>query len=479
MTINMLPNATLLQIFDFYIQGTFEWNRDWHKLVHVCRKWRSIIFRWPFRLNVQLYCTARKPVRQKLDIWPPLPIKLVVHGLENPGHCVDNVIAALEHNNLVCEIEMGSLTSSKLDKILEAMQKPFPALTRLDLTSREAMARLVRAPDSFLGGSAPRLRKLSLFSIPVPFPGLQKLLWSAVDLNDLSLSEIPHSVYFSPEAIVTCLSALPKLKTLHLTFKSPRSRPDRESRLTPPPTRVLLPVLTRLTFKGVSEYLDDFVAQIDAPLLDTLSITFFHQLVFNTPHLAQFISRSPRLAPSPRTHDEAHIDFEDYAVRFTLPLPSLTSSNAEIGLGVSCHDQDLQLSSVKQVCASSLPSAFIPMVKHLRIEEYTEVRLRENDIQKNEWLGLLCRFTAAKNLYLTKELVPQIVPALQELVKRRAVNSSVLPALQCLFLEGLHTSGPVQQAIRPFMAAQGLTSHPIVVSYWDIEEDLYSEDYDY
>jgi len=234
-----------------------------------------------------------------------------------------------------------------------------------------------------------------------------------------------------------------------------------------------------LTFKGVSEYLDDFVAQIDAPLLDTLSITFFHQLVFNTPHLAQFISRSPRLAPSPRTHDEAHIDFEDHAVRFTLPLPSLTSPNAEIGLGVSCHDQDLQLSSVKQVCASSLPSAFIPMVKHLRIEEYTEVRLRENDIQKSEWLGLLCRFTAVKNLYLSKELVPQIVPALQELVKRRAVNSSVLPALQCLFLEGLHTSGPVQQAIRPFMAAQGLTSHPIVVSYWDIEEDLYSEDHDY
>jgi hypothetical protein len=479
MTINMLPNAALLQIFDFYVQGTFDWNRNWHKLVHVCRKWRSIVFRWPFRLNVQLHCTARKPVRQKLDVWPPLPIKLTEYRLEKPGHCVDNVIAALEHNNLVCEIEMGCLTSPNLEKILEAMQKPFPALTRLVLKSSDATAQLVRAPDSFLGGSAPKLRTLSLYSIPVPFPGLQKLLWSAVDLSVLFLSKIPHPVYFSPEAIVTCLSALPKLKTLHLTFKSPRSRPDRESRLTPPLTPVLLPALTWLTFKGVSEYFEDFVARIGAPLLDTLSITFFHQLVFNTPHLVQFISRAPRLAPSPRTHDEAHIVFADHTVRFTLPLPSLTSSIAEIRLGVSCHDQDLQLSSVKQLCASLLPLAFIPMVKHLCIEDYTEERLRENDIQKNEWLGLLYQFTAVKNLYLTKELIPQIVPALQELVMRRAVNSSVLPALQCLFLEGLHTLGPVQQTIKSFMAAQRLTSHPIVVSYWDGEDDLYLEDYDY
>jgi hypothetical protein len=489
MTINMLPKAVLLQIFDFYLQGTYEWNRNWHKLVHVCRRWRSIIFRWPSRLNVYHYCTGRKLVRQKLDVWPPLvPIKLAVYGLGKPDHCVDNVIAALEHNNRVCEIDMASLTNTELENILEAMQKPFPALTRLDLSadqmSNGGKAQLIRVPDSFLGGSAPKLRTLSLYSIPVPFPGLQKLLWSAVDLNELYLSKIPHTVYFSPEAIVTCLSALPKLKTLHLTFKSPRSRPDRESRLTPHPTRatlVLLPVLTWLTFKGVSEYFEDLVAQIDAPLLDDLSITFFHQLTFNTPHLAQFISRAPRLAPSLRTHDEAHIVFEDHTVRFTLPLPSLTSSDAEIRLGITCRHQDLQLSSVKQVCASSLPLAFIPMVKHLRIEEDMGSLgwPRENDIQKSEWLGLLYQFTAVKSLYLTEKLVPRIVPALQELVKRRAVNSSVLPALQCLFLEGLHTSGPVQQAIRPFISAQELTSHPITVSYWDGEEDMHLDDYDY
>src|SRR5260370_16109468 len=184
MKINILPDAILLQIFDFYLQGTYKWNHNcqWHKLVHVCRRWRSIIFRWPFRLNVHHYCTGRKLVRQKLDVWPPsVPIRLAVYGLGKPDHCVDNVIAALEHNNRVCEIEMRNLTSPELEKILEAMQKPFPALKALDLsadqTSGEGTAQLIRAPDSFLGGSAPRLRMLFLYSIPVPFPGLQKLLW--------------------------------------------------------------------------------------------------------------------------------------------------------------------------------------------------------------------------------------------------------------------------------------------------------------
>ena len=46
--------------------------------------------------------------------------------------------------------------------------------------------------------------------------------------------------------------------------------------------------------KGVSEYLEDILDRIDAPLLDRLSIMFFHQPIFDTPRLAQFISRVPK-----------------------------------------------------------------------------------------------------------------------------------------------------------------------------------------
>ena len=65
--------------------------------------------------------------------------------------------------------------------------------------------------------------------------------------------------------MVTALSTLTDLKTLRLQFQSPRSCPDWASRRPPPPTHLVLPVLTHFWFKGVGEYLEDLVARIDAP----------------------------------------------------------------------------------------------------------------------------------------------------------------------------------------------------------------------
>jgi hypothetical protein len=70
-----------------------------------------------------------------------------------------------------------------------------------------------------------------------------------------------------------------------------------------------------------------------------------------------------------------------------------------------------------------------------------------------------------KNLYLSKEFAPCIVPALQELVGGR--TPGVLPVLQNVFLEGLQLSGPVQEAIGKFIAARQVTDHPIVVACWE------------
>jgi len=54
---------------------------------------------------------------------------------------------------------------------------------------------------------------------------------------------------------------------------------------------------------------------------------------------------------------------------------------------------------------------------------------------------------------------------LGELVGARAIE--VLPAFQSLFLEELHPSKPVQEAIDKFVATRQLNNHPIVVSHWD------------
>jgi hypothetical protein len=69
----------------------------------------------------------------------------------------------------------------------------------------------------------------------------------------------------------------------------------------PPLTRSVLSALTDFRFKGVSEYLEDLVARIDAPLLRELYITLFNQIVFDTPQFVQFISRTPELKPPLRS----------------------------------------------------------------------------------------------------------------------------------------------------------------------------------
>ncbi len=450
-TIDMLPDDALLEIFDFFLCG-IERTDGWDLLVHVCRKWRNVVFGSPRRLNLHLQCTARKPVREMLDVWPELPIVMEQHDPPTLG--VDNIVAALEHSDRVCEITLRHISSSLWENILAATKVPFPALTRLDLVSEDET--MPDVPDSFLGGSAPLLRSLHLRRIP--FPGLPRLLSSTVvvDLVHLELYDIPHSGYISPEAMVTCLSALTNLEALSLDFQSPRSRPDGR-RCLRPPTRSLLPRLIRFAFKGVSEYLEDLVARIDAPFLDELHIIFFHQLILDTPQLAQFIGRTPNL----KAHNEAQVTFLDDAVQVLLGYMQ------HVSLRTACKASDWQLSFVAQVCSSSL--SLIPSLEHLYIcaGEYSRSHWLD-DVENSQWLDILHPFTAVKNLYLSKEVAPRIVSALQEVIGDGVTD--VLPVLENLFLEEPHLSGTIQETIEKLVASRLYSNHPIAISHWDRDQ---------
>jgi len=457
-TIDALPDDVLLEIFDYYMQhrdiiGSAEKMNAWHTLVHVCRKWRIVVLESPRRLNIRLVCTGGTSVRKMLDIWPPLPIVISGHSFSVWG--VDNILAAPEHNNRVCQIELWLVTNSPSGKLLAAMEKPFPALTSLELFSEDETVPV--DPDSFLGGSAPRLQSLSLTRIP--FPGLRKLLLSATDLVDLELWSIPNSGYISPEAILSCLSALTRLEQFRLGFQSPPSRPVRESRRPPPLTRTLLPALSKFRFKGISEYLEDLVARIDASRLGILDIAFFNQLIFDTPQLAQFISRTPKL----KAPDNARLIFHHSGVRVSLYRTSITA----LYLGIQCRKSDWQLSSMAQVCGSSFPHALqvVPMVEDLDIEEGESFPPHwQDDIENTEWLELLRPFTSVKNLTLCQKFAPRIAPVLQELVGKRVAE--VLPALENIYFRRHNPSRPVLEAIGEFVAARQLSGYPVEVLHF-------------
>ena len=391
-----------------------------------------------------------------LDVWPVLPLIVMSDGWSDsyvPRGKRDSIIAALECTDRVYHMDICIAQSLDLDIFL-AMQQPFPELRHLELRSDDGTVAVV--PDSFLGGSAPRLQYLKLYCIP--YLGLPNLLLTATHLVILKIHGIPHSGYISPDAMVAALSTLASLEHLSLEFESPRSCPDQASCRPPPLICSVLPVLTHFRFKGVAEYLEDLVACIDAPQLNRLYIIFSHDIVFDTPQLVRFISHTPKS----KAFQKAYITLDNYA---SVGFSSQTSPYREFTVTILCKGLDWQVSSLEQVCTSCLPP--LSMLEDLYFIKGRDIYAQpdwEYGIENGQWLELFRSFMPVKNLYLSEKFVSLIAPALRELVEGRVTE--VLPALQNIFLKGLESSRSVQESIRQFVAARQVTNHPICISPW-------------
>jgi len=299
--IDMLPDNALLEIFHFYKddvanQTHFTWR--WKTLTQVCRRWRHVVFGSPRRLDLRLVCTSMTPNGRLLDVWPPFPT-IVLQASQFPvvgENGVKNLMAALECRDRLSGIYVFDIHGPVLETLVTVLHEPFPVLTDLLLISTDESVPVL--PETFLGGFAPRLQSFGLSGIP--FPSFPKFILSFTHIVALHLSEIPSSGYLSPEAMATCLAALPNLGFLFIGFRSP---PSRLLQLSPPHlTRAALPALYSLDFSGVSEYFEDFVTRIYTPRLTRLSIVFFMDLIFDIPRLrnSSTIQKVLNLSMKPR-----------------------------------------------------------------------------------------------------------------------------------------------------------------------------------
>jgi hypothetical protein len=96
--------------------------------------------------------------------------------------------------------------------------------------------------------------------------------------------------------------------------------------------------------------LEEILARIDAPRLNKLRITFFNQIIFDTPRLFQFISRRPTL----RALEKGHISFNSKALIVEFPSQTVTSDYDVLSVKIPCTASEWQLSSLEQVCTSPL-----------------------------------------------------------------------------------------------------------------------------
>ena len=467
----MLPDNVLLEIFNVYrsINPPYLTRIQWWTLpVHVCQRWRQIIFQSPHRLNLQIRCPRRTPLKEYLSIWPAFPI-VIDYVTKNAGPLhKPNIMAALEYPDRVCSVSLTLLDKSRshLENIVTAMQKPFPLLTHLKIFMHGGDGNTPVIPVEFLGGSAPRLQEID-FRGSIPYPALPTLLLSTSDLVELSTFSIPPTGYISPEAIVASLAALPRLKSLTFGFQFSTSRPDRI--LPPPLTRTVLPTLTYFQFKGASEYLEDLVARIDGPQLNQIVITYLNQVIdFQVVRFSNFIDRT--VGPEIALFKHARFTFSYHTAAFTM-YPHANHSpwdRRPATTIISCQRIDWQVSHIAQVLSHL--SAKLSNVVHLKLKvEYGDIS-QSDGADDVEWLRLLQQFSALQTLHVSQGLARHVALALEGI--EGEMVDDVLPSLNLIRAVGQPAS-----SIKKFIAARQLSGRPITVIDTEAEFDERLESY--
>jgi hypothetical protein len=383
-------------------------------------------------------------VKKLLNIWPPFPIAIRYDASAwGPFDMQNSVIAALQRHDRVTDIQLTASESYELMPCFEMMDRPLLALTNLSLEMTEDDDSIV--PDNFLGGHAPSLRTLLLKRIA--FPALPTLLLSTTQLVTLHISSIPTIGYISPRVMATCLAALPNLKQLDLKFHSPDISTDIGEDIVQPspplPARVVLCSLVSFHFEGISQYLEDFLAQIDTPVLQTLSATF-HDTSTYIPQLLRLTNFAGGLSPPIR----AIVEFDHSKV-----ILKLMPSN---GFELAIIYNKLRFSSVARICREF--SSLVSRVERLELQ--CSQLLLPSVLNRGVWLGLFQPFVAVQNLYVSAEVWPEVVRMLRDLIGES--TREVLPELRILFVEKFRKSWDEQESIQSFIAARTLSNHPVV-----------------
>ena len=432
--IDMLPDDVLLDIFDSCLCDPIGFPAsNWQTLVHVCQRWRRLVFASPRRLNLYLKCSSGTPVRTNLPFWPvTLPLIVDYHLSYHDGHDSsdeDDIVAVLGHSSRVHRITIcGEYPLIK--KVVTPMRESFfPALTPLDLgwNFQWPTSFPVISPG-FLGKSAASLQYLRLSYISFPRLPTFLLSESARNLVTLKLEEIqvPPKGYLPPKAMVGSLAALTRLTTLSISFHDYGASFSHKWKSYPDSfMRSVLPALTNFHYKGRSEFLEHFLTQIDTPLLDNLTIEYvFLEIEF--PQLSRFIGRTENLQLYQFTR--AELTFLPKGSYFKLDRPQGKRSLSLNILSSAYIQTRMQVWGMARLLGQ-LPAMFSNVNDlfahgdHLGSSEIDAVAS-----ESAGWQVFFDLFPAVKKLDLSEGVAPCITSALDEMY----LFPDVLPVLRSI-----------------------------------------------
>ena len=360
------------------------------------------------------------------------------------------LLLASQHLPRITEIVL-SAPDLTLAKLTTSLTEAAPRLETLILHSQTSEIVL---PRQFLEGGTPQLRHLTLTGTALS--PLQPLLSSTTSLVSLVLERIPSSAYFSPDSLITLISAMPQLQILSIGFLSTVPRPGfrGEQRVFPrvQAARTELSSLTQLIYRGVSAYIEALLSRIRSPHIEDLDISLFNQLTLDIPRTCSFIRELDTLQST-----KARIDFAESSTHITLSAQHHPNASPDIFLSVSCTRLDFQVSAMAQLCVGL--STSLDPIEELLLGYYGGSALpdewrEEEGVDTGLWRALLAPFCHVSTLRVHVALVADLERALRSLVGAGPADQLpvlLLPEMQEIVL--LHTSD--ENALESATAALG------------------------
>jgi len=428
------------------------WNREygWFKLAHVCGKWRRIVLASPSRLDLSLVLIERNPGNMKTVLtrrFQPLPIRIDYAYGSPTNNDVNRVVTALKQPDRVHGIAFKG-QDSQLQKVFREMKRPFPALERLEIRHSHTEEYL-SLPQTFLRGSAPRLRRLKMWTVRLK--SISQLLSSTTAIVELSL-KIDTVFGPSPTAsLVAYLQAMPCLRWLTLRLPigiSPTripASPETGGKIVP------LSKLTFFYFYGHRVFLDGLLSGLAAPSLQTFDIEFRDSFISPTRHTSRFVT---------------DINSEPHAFRviysncrsFSLSLLAHSERIDDPEPHFNFYSQD-----VMQISNALSPK--LAMVEELFLISYSG-----SSPPETLWHSFLELFRSVKVLRLQHKVMFDIAHSLQQ---DQGESAPVLPSLEEIVLcTGSWLTGSAaederrsaMEAFEPFIAALQKAGRPAKIS---------------
>ena len=442
---------------DTQILGGGKWSRErwWHRLIQVCRRWRYLVLESAFHLQVSLVCARGTPVADMLAHSPPT-VPLIIDYFDDgyqdlTAEDEKGIILALQHRDRVRRIRLLKPTPI-LQKLIVALDGEFPILEFLLIWHQRHHRPVVEStmnlnlPETF---RAPHLRQLLLknFATPIKSPSLTNM----GNLATLFLFRIPPSAYFHPSALLQRLSLMPQLEALWIGFNHNHDVERQLLRL-PTMSRVALPNLRWLGFRGTSTYLEVLLPWVTTPLLEKLRIYFLNRMIYFTPHLGQFMSTAGNFQLKTATFyfDEDHLRVMAY------PHVGTMLQNFDMELGGK--QLDWQILSAAQVFHAL--STVLSAVDHLTLSSYRQNISSEwnNEADRMHWRRLLRSFGKLKNLSMNGGFVGQLSSALQP--SDEESPTELLPELEKL---SYNTNAASPNPFTQFIDARQKAGHPVTL----------------